>query len=128
MGGVAQASLAAVGLLTPAPLRARERRPRPCPKGARHDRSQAYQPDPVELGAQSDLIGAPEAMSIEAILAAPNGGSARLTVVRSGHDRSQRRHRTGSLTVVIIGVVVVWLVPASRWLLRRRSCDRGDRR
>jgi hypothetical protein len=74
MGGVAQASLAAVGLLTPAPLRARERRPRPCPKGARHDRSQAYQPDPVELGAQSDLIGAPEAMSIEAILAAPNGG------------------------------------------------------
>jgi hypothetical protein len=33
MGRVAQASLAAVGLLTPAPLRARERRLRPCPRG-----------------------------------------------------------------------------------------------
>jgi hypothetical protein len=31
----------------------------------------------VDLGAQSDLIGAPERMSIEAILPAPNGGSAR---------------------------------------------------
>jgi hypothetical protein len=38
-------------------------------------RSQAYQPDPVDLGAQSDLIGVPEPMSIEAVLAAPNGGS-----------------------------------------------------
>jgi hypothetical protein len=31
--------------------------------------------DPVDLGAQSDLIGAPEAVRIEAVLAAPNGGS-----------------------------------------------------
>jgi hypothetical protein len=29
---------------------------------------------PVDLGAQSNLIGAPERMSIEAVLAAPNGG------------------------------------------------------
>jgi hypothetical protein len=29
----------------------------------------------VDLGAQSDLIGAPESMSMEAVLAAPNGGS-----------------------------------------------------
>jgi hypothetical protein len=40
-------------------------------------RSQAYQPDPVGLGAQSDLIGAPEPMSTEAVLAAPNGGYVR---------------------------------------------------
>jgi hypothetical protein len=33
--------------------------------------------DPVDLGAQSDLIGAPEPMNVEAALAAPNGGSAR---------------------------------------------------
>jgi hypothetical protein len=31
--------------------------------------------DPVHLGAQSAQIGAPEPMSIEAVLAAPNGGS-----------------------------------------------------
>jgi hypothetical protein len=31
--------------------------------------------DPVDLGAQSDLIGAPEPMSVEAVLAVPNGGS-----------------------------------------------------
>ena len=30
--------------------------------------------DPVDLGAQIDLIGAPEPMSIEAVLAVPNGG------------------------------------------------------
>jgi hypothetical protein len=30
--------------------------------------------DPVDLGAQSDLIGAPEPMSVEAVLAVPNGG------------------------------------------------------
>jgi hypothetical protein len=30
--------------------------------------------DPVDLGAQSDLIGAPEPMNVEAALAAPNGG------------------------------------------------------
>lgn len=29
---------------------------------------------PVDLGTQSDLIGTPEPMSIEAVLAAPNGG------------------------------------------------------
>jgi len=55
-------------------------------------------------------------------------GSARSTVVRSGHDPSPCRHRTGSDTVMIIGVVVVWPVPTSRWLQHRRSCDRGDRR
>ena len=32
---------------------------------------------PVDLGAQNDLIGAPEPVSIEAVLAAPNGGPAR---------------------------------------------------
>jgi hypothetical protein len=77
MGRVAQGSLAAVGILTPAPLRARERRLRPCPRGACDDRSSAT---PADLGAQSDLIGAPEPMSIEAILAAPNGGYLRLRV------------------------------------------------
>jgi hypothetical protein len=34
-----------------------------------------YSADPVDLGAQSDLIGRAEPMSIEAVLAAPNGGS-----------------------------------------------------
>jgi hypothetical protein len=34
-----------------------------------------YSADPVDLGAQSDLIGVLEPMSIEAVLAAPNGGS-----------------------------------------------------
>lgn len=33
--------------------------------------------DPVDLGAQSDLIGAPEPMSIKAVLSAPNGGYSR---------------------------------------------------
>ncbi len=33
-----------------------------------------YSADPVDLGAQSGLIGAPEPMSTEAVLAAPNGG------------------------------------------------------
>jgi hypothetical protein len=33
--------------------------------------------DPANLSAQSDLIGAPEPMSIEAVPTAPNGGSAR---------------------------------------------------
>jgi hypothetical protein len=32
---------------------------------------------PVDLGAQSDLIGAPESVSTEAVLAAPIGGTAR---------------------------------------------------
>jgi len=40
-------------------------------------RLQAYQPDQVDLGAQSDLICAPEPISTEAALAAPNGGDAR---------------------------------------------------
>jgi hypothetical protein len=31
-----------------------------------------YSADPVDLGAQSDLIGAPEPMSVEAVLAVPN--------------------------------------------------------
>jgi hypothetical protein len=34
--------------------------------------------DLANLSAQSDLIGAPEPMSIEAILTAPSGGDARL--------------------------------------------------
>jgi len=29
---------------------------------------------------------------------------------------------------VIIGVVAVWRVPTSRWLLHRRWCGRGGRR
>jgi hypothetical protein len=33
--------------------------------------------DPVDFGAQSDLIGAPEPMSIATVLTAPNGGYAR---------------------------------------------------
>jgi len=41
MGRVAQASLAAVGLLTPAPVRGRERRLQPRPRVACHDRSSA---------------------------------------------------------------------------------------
>jgi hypothetical protein len=32
-----------------------------------------YSADPVDLGAQSDLIGAPESVSTEAVLAAPIG-------------------------------------------------------
>jgi hypothetical protein len=42
--------------------------------------------NPVDLGAQSDLIGAPEPMSIDAALAAPLGGYVR-TACRP------RRHR-----------------------------------
>ena len=37
--------------------------------------SARYSADPDGLDAQSDLIGAPEPMSIEAVLAAPNSGS-----------------------------------------------------
>jgi hypothetical protein len=37
-----------------------------------------YSADPVDFGAQSDLIGAPEPMSIDAVLTAPNGGTARV--------------------------------------------------
>jgi hypothetical protein len=33
-----------------------------------------YSANPVDLGAQSDLIGAPESVSTEAVLAAPIGG------------------------------------------------------
>jgi hypothetical protein len=47
----------------------------------------------VDLGAQSDLIGAPEPMSIEVALAAPNGGSTR---VRKEQGRPQKA--TFSLT------------------------------
>ena len=39
--------------------------------------------DPVDLGAQSDLIGAPEPMSIEAAPAAPNGGSRAASRIRA---------------------------------------------
>ena len=38
--------------------------------------SARYSADPDGLDAQSDLIGAPEPVSIEAVLAAPNGGCA----------------------------------------------------
>ena len=41
--------------------------------------------DPVDLAAQSDLIGAPEPMSIGAVLAAPNGGNARAVEPRAEH-------------------------------------------
>jgi hypothetical protein len=40
-----------------------------------HCRNLLFSADPVGLGAQSDLIGAPEPVPIEAVLAAPNGGS-----------------------------------------------------
>ena len=43
------------------------------------DHDALYSATPVDLGAQSDLIGAPEPMSIEAVLAAPNGGSGTLS-------------------------------------------------
>lgn len=61
--------------------------------------------DPVDLGAQSDLIGAPEPMSIEAVPAAPTGGSGaamalafgsfrdRLTVSGTGPDGPARPGR-----------------------------------
>jgi hypothetical protein len=45
-------------------------------QGRRRDQTAAH-PDPVDLCAQSDLIGAHEPMSIEAILTAPNGGKGR---------------------------------------------------
>jgi hypothetical protein len=45
-------------------------------------RNALYSADPGDLGAQSDLIGAPEPMSIEAVLAAPNGGSRRAGGIR----------------------------------------------
>jgi hypothetical protein len=51
------------------------------PKG----RATTDQPHPVELGAQSDLIGAPEPMSIKAVLAAPNGGSRAHVTDQSSH-------------------------------------------
>ena len=41
-------------------------------------------PDPGDIGAQSDLIGAPEPMSIEAVLADQIGG-----VARVGHERGR---------------------------------------
>jgi hypothetical protein len=41
--------------------------------------------DPVNLSAQSDLIGAPEPISIEAVLAAPNGGYLRILRASACH-------------------------------------------
>ena len=41
--------------------------------------------DSVDLGAQSDLIGAPEPMSAETVPAAPNGGSARVLLQAFRH-------------------------------------------
>jgi hypothetical protein len=38
----------------------------------------AHRLDPDDLGAQSGLIGAPESVSTEAVLATPIGGSARV--------------------------------------------------
>ena len=46
-----------------------------CLRGPEASEAQATT-DPVDLGAPSDLIGAQELMSIEAVLAAPNGGLA----------------------------------------------------
>ena len=47
----------------------------------------------------------------------------------SGHDRWQPGHsRRERRAVVIVGVVAVWRVPTSRWVLRRRSCGPGGRR
>jgi hypothetical protein len=43
--------------------------------------------NPVDLGAPSDLIGAHEPMSIEAVLAAPIGGSRVRTAWKSCHGR-----------------------------------------
>jgi hypothetical protein len=49
--------------------------------------------DPVDFGAQSDLIGAPERMSIETVLTAPNGG---YCSAGEGPGRSQNAtHRVG---------------------------------
>jgi hypothetical protein len=47
--------------------------------------------DPVDLGAQSDLIGALERMSIEAVLAAPDGGSARASAQPVGDTLPRSR-------------------------------------
>jgi hypothetical protein len=41
---------------------------------------------PDNLSAQSDLMGAPEPMSIEAVLAAPNSGSARVLLELLDHS------------------------------------------
>jgi hypothetical protein len=57
---------------------------RPCLGIDLYSRSSA---DPVDLGPRIDLIGALEPMSIEAVLAAPNGGSSRASQER---DRSQK--------------------------------------
>jgi len=43
--------------------------------------------DLVDLGAQSDLIGVPEPTSIEAVLAAPNGGYVRASTMDSSHTK-----------------------------------------
>jgi hypothetical protein len=61
---------------------------------AGHEPSEAHTTaDPIDLGAPGDLIGPPEPMSIEAVLAAPDGGS-----VRSARDESR------SLTVRLSSV------------------------
>ena len=63
-------------------------------------RSSAYHPNPVHLCAQSDLIGAPELMSIEAVLAAPIGSAhsyltrSTLATVRQSQDGHPHRRLT----------------------------------
>ena len=47
--------------------------------------------DPLDLGAQGDLIGTAEPINIEAVLAAPNGGGARLAQVEYRSRRVSRR-------------------------------------
>jgi hypothetical protein len=46
-----------------------------------------YSADPVDLGAQSDLVGAPEPTSIGAVLAALNGGRRTFSLVLSVTQR-----------------------------------------
>jgi hypothetical protein len=43
------------------------------------------QADPGDLGAQSNLIGPPEPISTDAVLAVPNGGSRARVADQSGH-------------------------------------------
>jgi hypothetical protein len=73
-------------------------------------RSSAYHPNPVDLCAQSDLIGAPELMSIKVVLAAPIGSarsyltlSTLATVLQSWDDRPHHELTTplqhGSLSL-----------------------------
>jgi hypothetical protein len=54
--------------------RGRKRKRDPTPNERHLHAPHSYQPDPVDLGTHSDLIGAPGPTSIEGVVAAPNGG------------------------------------------------------